>query len=241
MNRASGLEFGNAAADYERGRPDWPTAVLDALPLGPEAEVLDLAAGTGKLTRLLAGRYARVVAVEPDDGMRALIEGVESLCGTAEAVALPDGSVDAVFVAEAFHWFDGEQAVQEIARVLRPRGVLALMWNTDWEFDPDVPEEASELLDDVIARVGQPGGASYKSGAWRGAFEDSPFEPLRDERFPRELAYGADQVVSLSLSISSVASMHEDERAELGRKLRGLFEGRRTFRLTTELTWTRLA
>jgi SAM-dependent methyltransferase len=99
--------------------------------------VLDLAAGTGKLARLLAASGARVVAVEPIAAMRALIPaGVEALPGTAEAIPLPDGSIDAVTVAQAFHWFRAEEALSEIDRVLRPGGALALVANLRDESDP---------------------------------------------------------------------------------------------------------
>ena len=95
--------------------------------------MLDLAAGTGKLTRVLAEHADDVVAVEPLDGMRRVLERrlphVRVLAGTAEAIPLADGAVDAVFVAEAFHWFDLPRAVAEIARVLRPGGGLAVLWN----------------------------------------------------------------------------------------------------------------
>ena len=239
--KASGLEFGNAAADYERGRFDWPLEALDAIPVPPDAEVLDLAAGTGKLTRLLARRYARVVAVEPDDGMRALIEGVESLRGTAEAIPLADGAVDAVFAAEAFHWFDGPAALGEVARVLRPRGFLALLWNTGWDLDPPVPERAMQLLQEVYGRMGRPGGPSYQSGEWRNAFESAPFEPLREHHFRRQLVVEPELVVSLWLSVSSVAALPDGERAEVGEKLRAAITESRRFGVTTDLYWTRLA
>src|SRR3954463_6409624 len=106
--------FDALAAEYERGRPGWPAAALDAmadrLGLHASSTVLDLAAGTGKLTRLLVPRFATVIAVEPLDGMRAVLErvvpGVRALAGTAESIPLEDASVDAVVVAEAFHWFD---------------------------------------------------------------------------------------------------------------------------------------
>ena len=104
--------FGRTAREYELGRPGWPDELLDQvvaeLGLGPAADVLDLGAGTGKLTRELVPRFARVVAVEPDDAMRAVLEevvpGAEALAGRGESIPLADASVDAVFSAEAFHW-----------------------------------------------------------------------------------------------------------------------------------------
>jgi len=129
--------FGSAADAYERGRPSYPddaVAYLAAeLRLGPAARVLDLAAGTGKLTRLLVEGGAEVVAVEPVAAMRAALEravpGVTVVDGTAESIPLADGSVDAVTVAQAFHWFDAEAAIVEIHRVLRRGGRLGLIWN----------------------------------------------------------------------------------------------------------------
>ena len=119
--------------DYERGRPGWPPEVLDLPGLPATATVLELGAGTGKLTRLLTPAFDRVIAVEPADPMRRLLTTIcpeaEALAGTAQEIPLEDASVDAVFAAESFHWFDDERALAEIARVLRPRGSLVLMWN----------------------------------------------------------------------------------------------------------------
>jgi SAM-dependent methyltransferase len=129
--------FGPAADDYERARPSYPpeaVAVLEReLGIGPGARVCDLAAGTGKLTRLLAATGADVVAVEPVPGMReqfaAATPGVEVVDGTAEAMPFADASLDAVTVAQAFHWFRFDEALAEIRRVLRPGGGLAILFN----------------------------------------------------------------------------------------------------------------
>src|SRR5687767_12877437 len=114
--------------DYERGRPGWPREVVDGPGLPPTATVLELGAGTGKLTRLLVSRFGRVLAVEPAEPMRRLLVALcpeaEPLAGTAQEVPLAETSVDAVFAAEAFHWFDDARSLAEIQRVLRPRGAL---------------------------------------------------------------------------------------------------------------------
>ncbi len=133
--------FGSVAARYERGRPPYPPAAVDWL-LPPGARhVLDLGAGTGKLTRHLLQRGLNVVAVEPSEGMRQelakVVPGVPALEGTAERIPLADGAVDAVVAGQAWHWVDPARAVPEVARVLAPGGTLGLVWNirderVDW-------------------------------------------------------------------------------------------------------------
>jgi ubiquinone/menaquinone biosynthesis C-methylase UbiE len=140
VNPLAARAFGGQADAYERGRPGWPEdAVATLLGRWGARQVLDLAAGTGKLTRLLVP-HAEVTAIEPVDGMRAVLEqqvpGAHVLAGTAEEIPLPDESVDAVFAAEAFHWFDLERAPAEIARVLRAGGHLAVLFNRPgWDDD----------------------------------------------------------------------------------------------------------
>lgn len=131
------LSFGSQAAAYERGRPSYPPAAIDWLlnPAvgGPVRDVLDLGAGTGKLTSRLVERDLNVVAVDPIaellDVLRTTLPDTPALLGTAEQIPLPDNSVDAVLVAQAWHWFDPERAVAEVARVLRTGGRLGLLWN----------------------------------------------------------------------------------------------------------------
>ncbi len=128
------LSFGAEAAAYERGRPSYPPEAIDwLLPRGAK-DVLDLGAGTGKLTTRLVERGLDVVAVDPIPEMLELLSNslpeTPALLGTAEDIPLPDDSVDAVLVAQAWHWFDPERAVKEVARVLRPGGRLGLIWNT---------------------------------------------------------------------------------------------------------------
>ena len=137
--------FGRAAVDYATGRPPYPdAAIADAVPDGATS-ALDLAAGTGILTAALLSRGLAVTAVEPSAQMRALVPApARALDGTAESIPLPDASVDVVVVGQAWHWFDPPQALDEIARVLRPGGTLSLMWNL---FD------SSDPLSDTVSRI----------------------------------------------------------------------------------------
>lgn len=137
MDAARARSFGSVAQAYDRARASYPEeAVAWALPVGA-GRVLDLGAGTGRLSSVLLRLGLDVVAVEPDDAMRALVpSGAQPLAGTAEAVPLPDGSVDAVLVGQAWHWFDQERALAEVRRVTRPGGTLGLLWNV---FDDRVP------------------------------------------------------------------------------------------------------
>ncbi|WP_062301958.1 class I SAM-dependent methyltransferase [Demequina subtropica] len=141
MNERS-LSFGKAASDYAKGRPGYPLQSVDWLLEGVTGRVLDLGAGTGKLTEaILRCRHAEVVAVDPDPVMLATLEAhvprVPTLRGTAEEIPLEDASVDAVVMGQAWHWVEPEAAAREIARVLAPGGVLGLIWNirnerSDW-------------------------------------------------------------------------------------------------------------
>lgn len=236
-----GLSFGNVAELYDRVRPPYLPEALDraqeALELDRSAEVLDLAAGTGRLTHELAQRFARVVAVEPNDSMRALIRDGEALAGTAEAIPLDDASVDAVFVGEAIHWFDPDRAVPEMARVLRARGGVARFANEWFEPDPPLPKRALELLDRAYVKSGRAGMVE----TWREAFARSDFEPLQDEEFSWELPVDAEMLLSLYRTISTLASLPARERESLAAELRPLLLGPYVLPIRAVLTWTRLS
>jgi ubiquinone/menaquinone biosynthesis C-methylase UbiE len=137
---ALAASFDRAAGVYERSRPGYPAALVDWLLRDAPEAVADVGAGTGKLTRLLAARVPTVHAVDPSprmlDQLRAAVPTADVLVGSAEAIPLPDASVDLVAVAQAWHWVDPERALPEVRRVLRPGGALVLVWN---QRDPDVP------------------------------------------------------------------------------------------------------
>ena len=244
-------KFGRSAREYELGRPTWPAELIDRpavdLELGPESTVLDLGAGTGKLTRDLVPRFGRVIAVEPDAAMLAVLEeivpDVEARIGPAEAIPLPDDSVDAVFTAEAFHWYASDETVAEIARVLRPRGGLVIFFNFDFG-DPVPPmgEEVDRVLDVAFAKGGSPGIGKVLSGFWREPIAKAGFEPLREAESERRVTRTRDQWVANMLSVSSIAALPDADRVALARRLRELVpdvEYRWTIR--TAVYWTRLA
>jgi len=217
---------GFAAAEvYERGRPDYPAAAVDAiverLDLRPGRTVLDLAAGTGKLTRLLVPSGANVLAVEPVPEMRAELEqrvrGIAVLAGTAERLPLTDSYVDAVTVAQAFHWFDAQQALREIHRVLRPHGGLALIWNARDERDP-LQAALSEIINPLE------GTAPRRSGRdWKALLAESElFERSERLLFEHVQETDAQGVVERVTSISFIASAPADVRADVEARVRAL-------------------
>jgi len=232
------LSFGNVAETYDRVRPPYSRVLLDRaeelLELDSQARVLDLGAGTGRVTRELARRFEDVVAVEPDERMRAL--NADALAGSAEAIPLEDASVDAVFVGEAFHWFDPDAAIPEIARVLRPRGGLAILWTHWWETEPPLPEEALAPLREPWDRA-QP----QRRPSWRGAFDGSPFEPLQVEHDTDEITVDPDELLTLYSTTSSFASLPANERDALFDCVRPMLAGPYRLPLKHDLTWTRLA
>jgi SAM-dependent methyltransferase len=207
--------FDRAAEDYERGRPGYPQAVIDLLAselgLGTGSTILDLAAGTGKLTRALIPTGARVVAVEPVPGMRAQLElvvpGAETLAGTAEAIPMANASADAVLVAQAFHWFATPVAAREIHRVLRPGGGLGVIWNV-WD-------DSCEWVAQLQSLVGAHRGDTPQRGTsgWREQLEATGlFTPLADRRLANVVRGDLEVLLARTASISFIATLPESER-----------------------------
>ncbi len=220
--------FGTASDAYERGRPSYPEEALRLLvaelEIGPSSTVVDLAAGTGKLTRLLVPSGARLVAVEPVASMRAvlvaLVADAAVVAGTAEALPFADGAVDVVVVAQAFHWFRVDEALAEVARVLRPGGGLAMLWN---ERDDSV-DWVAELS--ALVRWDERPVPPYEGVDWPAAVAATgSFEPLARASFSLDQELDAAALVDRVLSTSYVAAASPAEQERVAEGVRDIVAG----------------
>jgi ubiquinone/menaquinone biosynthesis C-methylase UbiE len=222
--------FQRAAGDYERGRPGYPAEVVDRMrrQIGIAAgqTVVDLAAGTGKLTRRLVELLpAEVIAVEPVAGMRAELErvlpGVTVLDGTAEQIPLADGAAHAVFVAQAFHWFRVPEAAAEIARVLDADGALAIVRNQEVESATAPAVTAALAL--VRERVHHP---STRHRTWRDELEQTGvFEPFHEWTVDNPVTQDIDTFRHRIASRSYIGAMDDDQRRRLLDDVQAVLEG----------------
>ena len=224
IDRVAAEGFQAGADAYERARPGYPAAavarIAGTLGIRPGSRVVDLGAGTGKLTTSLAELGATVIAVEPVEAMRtrlaSTLPSVAVVAAAAEALPLASGSVDAVVAAQAFHWFDTDRALPEIHRVLVPGGTLGLMWNAR---DRSVAwvAEMSAIVDaygDAIRR--------HESGEWKRAFPAPGFGPLHEDVFRNVQPITAEGVVDRVASTSFIAKLPDAERAVVLERIRSL-------------------
>jgi SAM-dependent methyltransferase len=207
-----GRRFGEVAAAYERGRPEYPAEVVSWL-LGDDADrVIDLGAGTGKLTRALLDRVGHVIAVEPDAGMRAefsrQLPGTSVLDGTGEDIPVRAGWADVVVVGQAWHWVDPRRAAPEVARVLRPGGLLGLAWN-----DRDVADPWLDRLADILVGFGT------SPDVMNDVVVGPPFGPseVMEHRWTDHVSVAS--VVDMIASRSYVIALSAERRAELVRQV----------------------
>ena len=222
------VAYTKAADNYVRGRPEYPPELADwlrdAVGIGPGVSVLDLGAGTGKFTKSLVATGARVLAVEPIEEMRrklvSTLPGVEAHPGTADAIPLPDASLDAVVCAQAFHWFATAQALDEIHRVLKPGGRLGLIWNVRDERVPWV-----EQLGRIINQH-QGDAPRYHTGAWRKAFPHPGFGPLDVSHFAQAHVGAPEDVIFARVrSTSFIAALPADAQDTVDAEVRALIAG----------------
>lgn len=228
MHEAAAMGFARSADAYERGRPDYPQTAVEwltqRLDLHAGCTVIDLAAGTGKLTRLLARTGTAVIGVEPVhamcEGFVRLLPEVPIVEGTAEAIPLRTGCADAVTVAQAFHWFDGRAALAEVHRVLRPGGVLALLWNRRDLEDP-IHRHISRIIDPHRGDT-----PSHHSGQWRAALrETARFQPSVEVAFDHQQVLDEDGVIDRVTSTSFIAALPPTQLEEVVTALRALVTG----------------
>ena len=228
-----GSSFGAVAAAYAEHRPDYPADAVHwcVAPTGrglAGLRVLDLGAGTGKLTAVLAGLGADVTAVEPDESMlaelRRQVPSARALPGPAEAIPLADAAVDAVLCGQSMHWFDMSLAVPEIARVLAPGGVLGALWNSD-----DDRGEWVAGLRDVAKEAGSPVLSSRRADAeafGREQFGTDLFTPTESAEFTHAQARTADSLLATLGTHSAVLIMDPAERDRLLGQIRDYLASR---------------
>ncbi len=225
IHEQASIGFQRAADVYERGRPEYPSAAVEhlikTLDIARGTRIVELGAGTGKFTRTLVPTAAEILAVEPVDAMRRklseLLPGVKVVDGTAEAIPLSDASADAVVVAQAFHWFDGEKALAEIHRVLKPGTGLGLIWNV---------RDDSLAWIHKLTRIIEPYEGDvprYKSLAWMAPFRSTRlFSPLAKSESSHVQELSPDAIEDRVLSISFIAALPDSERELVREQVREL-------------------
>jgi ubiquinone/menaquinone biosynthesis C-methylase UbiE len=227
VHTAARQGFQAGADAYERGRPGYPAAAVEFLRqtfnISSTTTVVDLAAGTGKFTRQLADLGCQIIAIEPVEGMRqkfqALLPNIPILEGTAESIPLDVASVDIVTVAQAFHWFQGETALAEIHRVLKPGGYLGILWN--------VRDESADWVAQISKIITPYEGDAprYRTGDWQTAFEQTDlFTPLETQTFFYVHQYDLDTAIDRVASISFIAALDAQTQQTVLQQVRELLE-----------------
>jgi SAM-dependent methyltransferase len=228
VHHSAAAGYKTGADSYVRGRPDYPPQVADWLTqtLGLDADkaVIDLGAGTGKFTGRLLASGAQVIAVEPVAQMLAKLSAaypeVLAVNGTATDLPLPDASVDVVVCAQAFHWFASTEALEEIARVLKPGGKLGLVWNLRDTRVSWVPKL------DAIVNALEGDTPRYYTGAWRRVFPHPAFGPLQAQHFSHGHTGSAEDVIFNRVrSTSFIAALPEEQRAKVDEQIRAMIAG----------------
>ena len=215
--------FGPVAEAYDRGRPDFPREAAAWLVGREAATVLELGAGTGKLTRQLVALGHDVHATDPDAAMLAVLQrhlpDVPTSVSGAEEIPLPDRSVDVVVAGQAFHWFDHERALPEIARVLRPGGYLALAWNLRDERIPWVRK-----LGRALGSAVPDSGADENTDSTDAVVQSDLFGFVEDRTFSFWQGVDRDTILDMAASRSYVATLDEESRQATLDAVRALYD-----------------
>lgn len=237
IHRAASEGYAGVADVYARGRPGYPDEALswlrEVVGLSAGRTVIEIGAGTGKFLPMLLRSGAEVIALEPVDGMRSAIESrfdVRTLAGSAENISLPDESLDAVVCAQSFHWFATANSVAEMRRVLKPGGMLGLIWNGR---DTTIPWVAA--VNRIVDRY-EGDAPRYQSGRWRDVFPAKGFT-FADERHARLLHTGSPEqvIIDRALSTSFIAALPVSQRTDVERDLRNLIDETPELHGTTEI------
>jgi SAM-dependent methyltransferase len=226
--------FGKAVSDYDKGRPGYPDSAIDWI-LGQTTspdrnpDVVDIGAGTGKFTRSLAARSVTLSAVEPDAQMLARltqnIPSAAALAGSAESIPLPDSSQDLVTLAQAWHWVDEKAASAEIGRVLRPTGILALVWN--------IRDESVDWIAQLGKVIGSSAAEEYSSVEPR---VEPPLERSDYAEFRWESVVSHDELFAMVASRSYIIALPAAEKADLFARVDALLETHADLAGRTEFT-----
>ncbi|MDR2307505.1 MAG: methyltransferase domain-containing protein [Paucimonas sp.] len=227
VHSAASTGYARQSGNYEQGRPDYPQALLgwlgDTLGIARDTQVLDLGAGTGKFTRLLAQLGPRLTAVEPVAAMRAQfcaqLPGVPVLDGTAQHLPLADASQQVVVCAQAFHWFADPAALAEIHRVLAPGGRLGLIWN--------VRDESVDWVAQITRIITPYEGDTprFHTGRWRDAFDGRFFTAPQLTSLPHaHIGSPATVILERLRSVSFIAALPEAEQDRVMARLRALID-----------------
>lgn len=239
-------------AEYEAGRPGWPAGVVDLVRVPSTATVLDLAAGTGKVTRLLLPAFRRVIVVEPQVSMwrvlRVRCPGAEIVEAAAADIPIRDRSVDAIFVGEAFHHLGDQRSVAELSRILRPGGTLVMLFNV-----PAGPWEPSVAAAERLLNSRLPEGEEFQydpldlnhrrvaSGAWREAFAGSPFGKLHHRELANPQTVDREGLVAFYASMGWILELPDAQRVPLVDEVRSLLDAESYRRdWTSQMYWTSL-
>ena len=219
VNRVAANGFEQAAVAYEQSRPSYPNAGIEwirTLCHNPDT-IVDLGAGTGKLTRLLGSFGAReIIAIEPVFGMRETLKAIPIITkiidGTAEHIPLADHAVDLIICAQAFHWFANHRALKEIHRVLKPTGVLVLIWNTSDHSGKEWADDITKLVDSVKPEEA----VRYKDMEWKNAFENQNFfSNVHSKQFHNQQRMTRNLMIQRMLSTSFIAALPSDRKTKL--------------------------